>query len=299
MIRATLVFCLVGFAVCQEGNIVQVAQKLGATTLLKFATDAGLADTLANGGPFTVFAPTNDAFAKLPKRVVEYLQKNKEALVAVLKYHVLSGKTYSSQLKNDLVVPTLDPKLNCRINIYQNGKVVTADGSPIVMVDQNATNGVIHVINRVEFPIPVMDVVKTAQRESELGTLVKAVVAAGLVDTLSGPGPFTVFAPTDKAFAALPPGTLDNLLKNKTALTDVLTYHVVSGTYFSAGLTSGAVPTVEGKSVNIEVGEGVKVNSAKVVRADQAVTNGVIHIIDAVLIPPKYNSNGSGYRFQP
>ncbi|XP_062585660.1 periostin-like isoform X3 [Saccostrea cucullata] len=294
-----VLLCLVASAVCQQGNIVQVAQQLGATTLLELATEAGLADTLANGGPFTVFAPTNDAFAKLPKRIVNELKKNKELLVAVLKYHVLSGKTYSSQLKNELVVPTLDPTLNCRINIYQNGKVVTADGSPVVMADQNATNGVIHVINRVEFPIPFMDVVKTAQRQSELGTLVKAVVAAGLVDTLSGPGPFTVFAPTDKAFAALPPGTLDNLLKNKTALTDVLTYHVVSGTYFSAGLTSGAVPTVEGKSVNIQVGQGVKVNNANVVVADEAVTNGVIHIIDAVLIPPKYNSNGSGYRFHP
>lgn len=74
-------------------------------------------------GPFTVFAPTNEAFAKLPPKVVEYLKKNKEALEMVLKYHVLSGKTYSSQLKNELDVPTLDPKLKCRINIYQNGKV--------------------------------------------------------------------------------------------------------------------------------------------------------------------------------
>lgn len=288
MMKAILPLCLIGFALCQEGNIVQVAEKLGATTLLEFATEAGLADTLATGGPFTVFAPTNEAFAKLPPKVVEFLKKNKEALQEVLKFHVLSGKTYSSQLKNELVVQTLDPKLSVRINIYQNGKVITADGSPVVLADQNATNGVIHVINRVEFPIPVMDVVKTAERLSELGTLVKAVVAAGLQNTLSGPGPFTVFAPTDQAFAALPPGTLDNLLKNKTALTDVLTYHVVSGTYFSSGLTSGAVPTVEGKSVNIVVGQGVKVNGANVVVADEAVTNGVIHIIDKVLIPPSF-----------
>lgn len=278
----------------------QVAQQLGATTLLQLATEAGLADTLANGGPFTVFAPTNDAFAKLPPEVLDFLKKNKEALVAVLKYHVLSGKTYSSQLKNELVVPTLDPKLNCRINIYQKGKVVTADGSPIIKVDQNATNGVIHVISRVEYPIPVTNVVKLAQQDQQLRTLVKAVVAAGLVDTLSGPGPFTVFAPTDEAFAALPPGTLDSLLKNKTALTDILTYHVVSGTYFSAGLTSGPVPTVEGKNVNIVVGQGVKVNGANVERADEAVTNGVVHVIDAVLIPPKYRYLLKfGYWFQP
>nr|XP_022309813.1 transforming growth factor-beta-induced protein ig-h3-like [Crassostrea virginica] len=286
--KVILFFALIGIAFSQEGNIVQVAEKLGATTLLQFATEAGLAETLATGGPFTVFAPTNEAFAKLPPRVVDFLKKNKEALQEVLKFHVLSGKTYSSQLKNELVVPTLDPKLNVRINIYQNGKVITADGSPVVLADQNATNGVIHVIDRVEFPIPIADVVKTAEQQRELGTLVKAVVAAGLQNTLSGPGPFTVFAPTDKAFAALPPGTLDNLLKNKTALTDVLTYHVVSGTYFSAGLVSGPVPTVEGKNVNIEVGTGVKVNGAEVVLADEAVTNGVIHIIDKVLIPPSF-----------
>ncbi|XP_061186608.1 protein sll1483-like [Saccostrea echinata] len=288
MMKSVVLLCLVASAFCQQGNIVQVAQQLGATTLLQLATEAGLADTLANGGPFTVFAPTNDAFANLPPEVLDFLKKNKEALIAVLKYHVLNGKIYSSQLKNELVVPTLDPKLNCRINIYQNGKVVTADGSPIIKVNQNATNGVIHVISRVEYPIPVTNVVKLAQQDQELRTLVKAVVAAGLVSTLSGPGPFTVFAPTDKAFAALPPGTLDNLLKNKTALTDVLTYHVVSGTYFSAGLTSGPVPTVEGKNVNIMVGQGVKVNGANVERADAAVTNGVVHVIDAVLIPPKY-----------
>ncbi|KAK3101471.1 hypothetical protein FSP39_003850 [Pinctada imbricata] len=280
-------FCLISTAFCQTGNIVDVAKQLGATTLLELATDAGLAGVLSTGGPFTVFAPTNEAFSALPPRVLNMLKKNKQLLADVLKYHVLNGKVYSSQLSNELVTPTLLEGFKDRINIYQGGKVVTSEGSPVVKVDQNATNGVIHVISKVELP-PRGTVVDAAKRNNKLGTLVKAVVAAGLVETLSGAGPFTVFAPTDAAFNALPPGTLDNLLKNKTALTDVLTYHVVSGTFYSAGLASGAVPTVEGKSVNIAVASGgVTVNDAKVTMADESVTNGVIHVIDKVLIPPK------------
>jgi len=283
--------CFLATVYAQEGNIVEVAKKLGATTLLELATDAGLADVLATGGPFTVFAPTNDAFSKLPKRIINTLKKDKKLLADVLKYHVVSGKVYSSALKNDLLADSLLTPAKIRINIYQNGKVITASGSPVTAPDQNATNGVIHVVSKVLFPIPLGNVVQTAQRQSELGTLVKAVIAANLASTLSGPGPFTVLAPTDEAFSKLPPGTLDNLLKNITALTDVLTYHVIGATAYSAGLTNGeSVPTVEGKSVTFSVSqEGVMINNAaKVVGPDESVTNGVIHIIDAVLLPKAY-----------
>lgn len=280
------VLCIAAPVFSQEGNLVQLAEKLGAKTLVSLVTDAGLADTLANGGPFTVFGPTDAAFAKLPKFIVQKLKEDKKLLQEVLKYHLISGKVFSSQLKNELTAPSVAGP-DIRINIYQGGKVVTASGSPIVMVDQNATNGVIHVVDRVLFPIPFEDIVKVVTTDPEFGTLKVAVVAAGLATALSG-GPFTLFAPTNEAFRKLPAGALDNLLKNKTALTNVLEYHVVKGTQYSAGLTNGmSVPALNGADLKINIGSnGVTINTARVLRADESVTNGVIHVIDAVLLPP-------------
>merc|ERR1712166_202648 len=122
-----------------------------------------------------------------------------------------------------------------------------------------------------------------------LSTLVAAVVAGDLVDTLTSPGPFTVFAPTNDAFAALPAGTLDTLLKpeNKDTLVDILTYHVVGAVALSTDLSDGQViDTVEGKSVTVHIGDGVKINDANVVMADVMATNGVVHVVDGVLLPP-------------
>jgi uncharacterized surface protein with fasciclin (FAS1) repeats len=117
---------------------------------------------------------------------------------------------------------------------------------------------------------------------------VTAVGAADLVDTLNSDGPFTVFAPTDEAFAALPPGVLDALLlpENKDVLAKILTYHVVPGTVLAADVTDGEVATVEGQNVTLSTADGVTVNGAKVVQADIVASNGVIHVIDAVILPP-------------
>ncbi len=119
-------------------------------------------------------------------------------------------------------------------------------------------------------------------------TLVAAVVAAGLAETLSGEGPFTVFAPTDEAFAALPEGLLEKLLleENRDLLVQILTYHVVSGTVLAADVTDGDVATVEGQNVTLDTTTGVTVNGANVVLADVLASNGVIHAIDAVILPP-------------
>lgn len=132
------------------------------------------------------------------------------------------------------------------------------------------------------------DIVDTAVNAGSFGTLVAAVQAAGLVDTLKGEGPFTVFAPTDEAFAALPEGTVENLLKpeNKDALTAILTYHVVSGKVMSGDLSNNMMATtVQGGDLTIITEGGVTVNGANVVAADVVASNGVIHVIDAVLLP--------------
>ena len=131
-------------------------------------------------------------------------------------------------------------------------------------------------------------IVDVAVGAGNFSTLVAAVTAADLVETLSGTGPFTVFAPTDEAFAALPAGVLDALLlpENKALLAKILTYHVVSGMVMAADVTDGDVATVEGSTIKLSTMDGVTVNGAKVVAADVAASNGVIHAIDAVILPP-------------
>lgn len=131
-------------------------------------------------------------------------------------------------------------------------------------------------------------VVDVASSTEGFATLVAAVGAAELVETLNGEGPFTVFAPTDEAFAALPAGVLDALLlpENKATLVKILTYHVVSGMVMAADVTDGDVATVEGQTIKLSTADGVTVNGAKVVIADVMASNGVIHAIDAVILPP-------------
>ena len=132
------------------------------------------------------------------------------------------------------------------------------------------------------------DIVAVASGNPDFSTLVAALSAAGLVETLQGEGPFTVFAPTDAAFAALPEGLLEKLLlpENIAALTAILTYHVVPGMVMSTDVTAGYVATVEGSTIAITTDMGVMVNGANVVAVDVAASNGVIHVIDAVIVPP-------------
>lgn len=131
-------------------------------------------------------------------------------------------------------------------------------------------------------------IVDVASAGADFSTLVAALSAAGLVETLQGPGPFTVFAPTNEAFAALPAGVLDKLLlpENKDTLAKILTYHVVPGKVLAADVTDGDVATVEGQTVTLSTADGVTVNGAKVITADVMGSNGVIHVIDAVILPP-------------
>lgn len=142
-------------------------------------------------------------------------------------------------------------------------------------------------INRLQKEVtPLADIVDTAVQAGSFTTLVAAVKAAGLVDTLKGPGPFTVFAPTDEAFAKLPEGTVDALLKDIPKLTKILTYHVVSGKVMAADVVKlTSATTVEGSTVKIDASNGVKINDSTVTTPDVAVDNGVIHIIDSVLLP--------------
>lgn len=269
-----------------DKNIPELATDLGLKTLVDLVTKAGLADALSGTGPFTVFGPTDKAFEKLPKPFVDFLLKNITVLADILKYHVASGNVSSSDLKNDLLVPSLLGS-NIRINIYKDNTVITASGRQVTLADQEASNGVIHEVNGVLFPPPgtITFVVKKCPVFSTLLTAVSKV--PDIAKTLDGKGPFTLFAPSDKAFKRIPPKCLDALLKDTALLTKVLEYHVVPSTAYSAGLSCGdKLKTVEGGSVKVTKWFGrTYINWSRVTYADGTATNGVIHVISRVLIP--------------
>ena len=149
-------------------------------------------------------------------------------------------------------------------------------------------------VSAASLSVQAKDIVDTAVSAGQFDTLVTAVQAAGLVETLKGEGPFTVFAPTDEAFAKIPQAQLEALLANKEALTAVLTYHVLAGRITSAQLLEQrltTVDTVQGEAVTIDARNGVRVNDANVVKADIAASNGVIHVIDTVILPPNVMSS--------
>jgi transforming growth factor-beta-induced protein len=267
------------------------------STLVTAVKAAGLAETLSGKGPFTLFAPTNEAFAALPKGTLELLLKpeNHEALRKVLTYHVVSGNLMAKDLRSAKVA-TVEGN-TVAVQVTKQG--VKVNNVNVVKADIAAGNGVVHVIDRVLLPPNLAltppaaaqpgTIVDIAVGNPAFSTLVTAVKAAGLVETLSGKGPFTLFAPTNEAFAALPKGTLEKLLKpeNRTLLQKVLTYHVVSGNLMAKDLRSSKVATVAGSTVAVNVQKGkVNVNNATVIKADVAARNGVIHVIDKVLLPP-------------
>ncbi|EDO37200.1 predicted protein, partial [Nematostella vectensis] len=268
-----------------SNTLVDLAKKENLTTLVKLATDAGLAKVLESK-TLTLFGPTDAAFQAIPPEVKDLI-KDKTVLKKVLMFHVLKGKVYSSAIKNDLLVASLEDS-EIRFNIY--GKIVTAQCSLITKVNLNASNGVLHELSRVMVPPLYGNIVGFVREQPQhFSTLLAAVVEATLDGVLEGEGPFTVFAPSNAAFTKIPKEELDKILHNIPLLTKILEYHVVSGTFCSAGLTDKAkVETLSGSDVTIHVSKGgVMVNKAKVVFSDAPVSNGVVHVIDTVLIPPE------------
>jgi len=262
-------------------------------------------------------APTNDAFADLAPGVVDslLLPENIDQLTSILTYHVVA-----TDLPSDALVTGSVPTVNgAEVDVVVSDDGITVNGANVVIPDVVASNGVIHAIDAVLLPptpeaapeeemsmpastCPSEDgtgtIVDVAVGNGSFGTLVAAVTAADLVETLQSPGPFTVFAPTDDAFAKLAAGTVESLLlpENKDQLVSILTYHVVAGKVESGDLSTGPVPTVNGATVDISVDDdgGVRVNDSTVIIADVPACNGVIHVIDAVLLPPMDDGGDDG-----
>jgi uncharacterized surface protein with fasciclin (FAS1) repeats len=289
-------------------DIVETATAAGNfTTLLAAAEAADLVDALKSEGPLTVFAPTDEAFAALPEGTVEALLQDPETLAAILTYHVVAGEVRAEQVVNISSAETLNGA-SVTITVTDDGKVMI-DNATVIATDIETTNGIIHVIDAVILPnkfssAPKM-FVKEAGSNSGFGsmkrtgppiyglankagltTLAAAIEAVGLNKTLNTDGPFTVFAPTNEAFAALPEGTLEALLQDPETLTDILLYHVVASEVKAADVVSLSEATMlNGQTVSISLNGGVMVNDANVIATDVMAKNGVVHVIDKVLIP--------------
>jgi transforming growth factor-beta-induced protein len=277
-------------------NIVQLAQSNSdLSTLVTALNAANLTSVLSGSGPFTVFAPSNEAFAKLAPGVLDLLIANPASLADVLKYHVVSGKVMSGDLKTEMVQTLLSGKT---ISVAVSGMGVKLNGSSnVTTADVQATNGVVHIIDEVLLPpgfvMPKKSIVAIASETPSLSILVQALTKfPDLVSALSGSGSFTVFAPTNDAFAALLGAIGQTSLNDipESVIERLLKYHVIAGaSLMSTDLTDGQMAaTLLSADDKITVGingADVKINQANVTTANIEASNGVIHIVDAVLVP--------------
>lgn len=277
-----------------EPTVVEIAvANKDFSTLVAAVKAAGLVETLSGDGPFTVFAPTNEAFAKLPKETLESLLKpeNRDQLVAILTYHVVPGRVMAADVVKVSEAKSVQGQaINVKV---ADGSVLLNGASKVVKTDIVGSNGVIHVIDTVILPSSPSPktIAELAIASESLSTLVAAVKAAGLVDALNGEGPFTVFAPTNEAFAKLPKETVESLLQpeNVEKLRQILLYHVVPGKVVAKDVVGlKAAKSAQGQQIAISVKDGTVIlnGSSKVVATDMDATNGVVHVIDSVILPP-------------
>ena len=263
-------------------DIVETASAAGSfKTLLAAVEAAGLTETLRGDGPFTVFAPSDAAFAALPDGTVEALLADIPALTEILLYHVVAEEVPASQVAGRSLIGTVQ---GSDFNVSTDGGVFINEAT-VTAADIAASNGIIHVIDRVLLPPKTISEIAAAS--DDFTTLVAALGAAGLVETLAGEGPFTVFAPTNAAFAALPEGTVQGLLNDIPALTSVLLFHVAGEKLpASAVVGSKSIVTLEGSSAPVALDDsGAKIAGARVSVTNIPAANGVIHVIDAVMLP--------------
>jgi uncharacterized surface protein with fasciclin (FAS1) repeats len=268
-------------------NIVETAVAAGQfNTLASLLTSAGLVETLQGDGPFTVFAPTDEAFAKVPKATLDALGKDPDALKSVLLYHVVDGKVMAEKVVTLESAKTLQ---GGSVSVSASDAGVSINNAKVTKADVKASNGVIHVIDTVLIPTDIVDI---ASSNADFSTLTSLLTSAGLVETLQSEGPFTVFAPTNAAFAKVPKATMDALAADPALLKKVLTYHVVSGRVTAGDVVKlTSAKSVQGEDIKIAAGaQGVTVNNAKVTKTDIKGSNGIIHVIDTVILPPSIGS---------
>ncbi len=290
----TLVLAVASAVPTRADNIVETAVSAGSfNTLVSAVKAADLVETLIGPGPFTVFAPTDDAFAALGGDVEELLKpENRQTLRSILTYHVVPGRLRASDLIGETSATTVNGQ---RINLQASLDGIDVDNAHVIQTDISCDNGIIHVIDTVLLP-STSTLVETAQDAGQFSTLVQAVIAAGLLDTINNSSvPLTILAPTDEAFAKLG-DTVTELLKpeNRQQLARILTYHVIPGrVYADQALNTRRATTLAGPQVSFKLTAiGAQVNKSRILQADLEATDGVIHVIDTVLLPPDDSESG-------
>ncbi len=302
-IIAILLLTLPAVTLAEDDILTTAASNGSFKTLVGLVVAADLDDALQGKGDFTVFAPTDEAFAKLPAATLQSLLKpeNREQLVAILKYHVLPSAVSIPKRRPSHPLKSAKTLLGERVRFERNGSDVKVNDANVVIRNIRCSNGIIQVIDNVLLPPQPEDnsIVGAAKKAGNFKTLLAAVEAAGLGEALSGKGPLTVFAPTDKAFKALPKGTLKDLLKteNKDRLATILKYHVVAGKITARdAVKAGRATTLADERVNVSIRDGrIRINDATVISNDIETSNGIIHVIDQVLLPENssHTSNSS------
>jgi len=271
---------------CVGNTIYDIVSNSADHTTLKVAVDACALDGVLSGaGPFTLFAPTDAAFNLLPAGTVTALLNDIPQLTDILKHNVAGDSVMSGMLSNGQVVTTL---LGTNVTVTISGGNVYIDNAMVTIADIVADNGVVHVIDAVLLPsTPSNTIYDIVSNSADHTTLKVAIDACALDGVLSGAGPFTLFAPTDAAFNLLPAGTVTALLNDIPQLTDILKHHVVGASVMSSMLSNNqVVTTLLGTDVTVTISGGnVYIDNAMVTIADIAADNGVVHVIDAVLIP--------------
>ncbi|MFZ1559787.1 MAG: fasciclin domain-containing protein, partial [Saprospiraceae bacterium] len=274
--------------IAPDSTIIDVVRNSSSHTILETLLDeAEFSLPLEGFGPFTLFAPTDAAISALPGELIQQLLNDPDLLEDVLAYHVAGGQALSTNLSNEQVIRTLLDK-NIKVTI-NNGDVFINDAK-VIVADIITDNGVVHVIDAVLLPkTTVVDIINNSEEHFVLSSILSL---TGLDDALSGNGPFTVFAPTDDAFEAIPEDVLAAIVADESILTSILTYHAIGAKALSSELSDGQeIVTLNGAKVKITINnDGVFVNDAKVTVVDLVADNGVVHVINAVLLPPPSSS---------
>uniref|UniRef100_A0A7M4FTZ5 Periostin n=1 Tax=Crocodylus porosus TaxID=8502 RepID=A0A7M4FTZ5_CROPO len=260
---------------------------VGATSTQQYSDMSKLREEIEGKGSFTFFAPSNEAWNLLEPEIHKNLIDNVNIeLYNALHHHMLNKRMLTKDLKNGMTVVSMYNDLKLLINHYPNG-VVTVNCARIIHGNQIATNGVVHVIDRVLTPVgnTIQDYLEV---EDDLSSLRAASIASEVLDTLGKPGHYTLFAPTNEAFEKLPRGVLERIMGDKVAAEALIKFHILNTLQCSEAIMGGAVyETLEGNTVEVGCdGESLTVNGIKMVKKKDIVTsNGVIHLIDKVLIP--------------
>lgn len=277
-----------------DDNLVQVAASNGQfKTLVSLLVVTGLDKALQTHNEFTVFAPTDEAFAKLPAETVADLMKpsGREMLTSILKAHVVVGERSLGEIKRPSEGKPIKTLEGTTFRLTGDGLNPKFGNAQVIQANVQASNGIIHVVSDVLMPGPKENnIVETAKSTGMFKTLLAALTAADLAGVFAGDAPYTVLAPTDEAFAKIPEATLASLLlpENKETLVGILKYHVIAGSVSAKdAIGAASAKTLQGGSVRFQLQDGkLAVENATVIKNDVLASNGVIHVIDTVLMPP-------------